>query len=175
MPIYAQWKWIEKTQTFLLVLHFDDDYSEQNLRTREMNFSDPRGKDKLRFYVPEDVISEETFPDAKKRTVVTWAPSHIEAGHLLELLSCANIINGFKLPLKIALRPKLEIGFVKGKNNRKAVKEALEMLREEFMGKKNFLFGYDINYRDNEPISLCCFEVCQEYLNYLKRVLKPYS
>lgn len=34
MPVFVEWKWIEKTETFLAVFHFWDDGNKQNLRMR---------------------------------------------------------------------------------------------------------------------------------------------
>ena len=45
----------------------------------------------------------------KKRTVTTWAPTHIEIGLMAELLTYANIINGLKLNQRIELKPKLDM------------------------------------------------------------------
>jgi hypothetical protein len=112
LPIYAQWKWNEKTETFLLIFHLDParldaDGHKPNLRIREMNFSDFPESDKIEFYVPCRHYSK--FSEGKNRNVVTWAPSPVETGLLQELLSYANIINGFKLPIKLELRQKLEV------------------------------------------------------------------
>jgi len=83
MPIFARWKWQEKTKSYLLIFRFIDDFSKPNLRIK-------------------------THPKSHK-AYVTWAPTHIELGLLSELLGYANIINGFSETAKRELRKKLEV------------------------------------------------------------------
>jgi hypothetical protein len=46
-----------------------------------------------------------------------------------------------------------------------------EMLKEE-LKKKRFLFGWEIDYVNEKPAFVFCFELCTEYFDYLKKVLK---
>jgi hypothetical protein len=115
MPVFFQWEWQENTQTFLLIFHFDADGSKPNLRKQEMTFSDFKGMHTAFIYLPLDFQASEEFKastmDSKRRSVITWAPSHVEVASMMELLSYANIINGFKKDVRSELRSKLEIGF----------------------------------------------------------------
>jgi len=166
MPIFVQWEWQERTKTFLVIFHFYDDYSKPNIRLKKKTFKD----EGLEF----------------ERSTITWAPSHPELGLLSELLSYANIVNGLKLIEKRKLRHDLEIacreeGFLRlywnpidaliesaphrltlfemgdvaiyvGRHN-------VKTLKKEKMEWKNFFF---------------CVELCHEYIDYLKKALKPY-
>lgn len=38
MPILVQWKWIERTETFLVIFHSDGHYSGTNLRSTKITF-----------------------------------------------------------------------------------------------------------------------------------------
>ena len=127
MPIYVQWKWIDRTQTYLLILHFDSDGSEPNLRNRDMAFkSSLCPRDNMKLYYPSEppmgickwseaeerklqTEIEEGISTVRKRIVTTWAPSHIEIGLMGELLSYANRVNGLKQECRLALRTKLDI------------------------------------------------------------------
>jgi hypothetical protein len=174
LPIYAQWKWVEKTQTFLLVLHLDADGSKPNLRSREMTFSKPSRIRKMFWYEPFESYKREEDLDFKKRTVLTWAPTHVEAGLLSELLGYANIINCLKSITKEELRPKLEFDFINSEDL-ESMKNGLDVLEKEFPDEKSRLFGIDKDYRDNKNLTFLTFELCEEYINYLKKVLEKYK
>lgn len=173
MPIFFQWKWQENTETFLLIFHFDADGSKPNLRKREMAFRDPLQNSTLFFYTPLDLLEgDEEIKDSRRRTVVTWAPSHVEAGLISEMLSYANIINGFKKNTKDELRSKLEMAIMDDfreedpYNNYQSLKN---MLKD-----KVYLFGFEKNYKNDKYNLVFCTELCPEYINYLKCILKPY-
>jgi hypothetical protein len=112
LPVYVQWKWQEDTQMFLVILHFDparasEDGWAPNLRSREMIFVRYKTltPESLQNYFPsvlpfkECELTDEQKKDAlsiKKRTVTTWAPSHVEIALVTELLTYANFLNGLK-------------------------------------------------------------------------------
>jgi hypothetical protein len=35
MPVFVEWRWREKTKSFLLIFHFYDDFSRTNLRIKK--------------------------------------------------------------------------------------------------------------------------------------------
>ena len=164
MPILVQWKWKERTKSFLVIFHFYDDYSKPNLRTKKRKF---KGKG-VEF----------------ERATITWAPSHLELGLLSELLSYANIINGLKETEKRALRRDLEIA-VKGNKYLHLywdpIKDLLKLPNKVllFEGPNKVLFlGHTIIKQYEKEIVekdfLFCIELCPEYIDYLKKTLKPY-
>jgi hypothetical protein len=197
MPIFIQWKWQEHTQTFLLIIHFDADGSKPNLRKREMFFS-PNNGAPLRLCFPFDwVYKDEKCSTYMKRSVTTWAPTHVEIGLLSELLAYANIINGLKPWKREELKSGLDvlsIGIDMANNFMKRIKEAgsTEALKEleqvpngieeepikrfvKSCGNKAYFFGAETNYKSGEIESLFGFELSQEYIEYLKKLLKPYE
>jgi len=89
MPILVQWKWVERTTSFLVIFHFFDDYSNPNLRIQKKSGT-----------------MEGFYP--QKEAWMTWAPSHVELGMLRELLRYANIVGGLKESEKRKLRDILE-------------------------------------------------------------------
>ncbi|HSV50263.1 MAG TPA: hypothetical protein VLH35_08090, partial [Candidatus Acidoferrales bacterium] len=128
MTIYVQWKWIAKTETFLMILHMDADFSDRsrNLRIAPKLFlsakdvkNTPLGIGRHDFfYFSEDMkgrLMSEAFEEdfdrtrLKSRSIITWAPTHVETGVLAELLCYANIINGFKKEKRHSLRAYLEL------------------------------------------------------------------
>lgn len=136
MPILVQWKWQERTKSFLVIFHFFDDYSSPNLRIRK----------KSGFW-------EGLYP--QKEAWMTWAPSHVELGMLGELLRYANIVDGLKESEKRRLRDVLE-----GKSSGYVYDMSFEVLPE---GKQLVA--------NSEHLVV---ELCPEYIDYLKKVLKPY-
>lgn len=64
MPTLVQWKWKERTRSFLVIFHFYDDYSKPNTRFKKRKFKDK----KFEF----------------ERPTITWSPSHPELGLLSE-------------------------------------------------------------------------------------------
>lgn len=99
MPVLVQWKWEEKTKTYLVIFHFLDDFSAPNLRMSEAFMSKAKFGDKEIVY---------RSPHAKWTSIMTWAPSHPELGLLSEVLSYANIINGLDYDKKSEVRRFLE-------------------------------------------------------------------
>lgn len=172
MPILVQWKWQEQTKTFLVIFHLDNDYSKPNLRTRKMRFE---GKQPFYLYIPHDLIppdqKQSNLRPIKIRTVMTWAPSHFEIGLLMELLNYANIINGLNETKKRELRKKLEI--VIDLQKKEVYPEYYENFREELLD-KIFLFGYDEISNEKKPKWVFCAELCPEYIDYLRKILKPH-
>jgi len=211
MPIFVQWKWVEKTKTFLVVFHFFDDFSKPNIRFRKKKFTG-NGKSLEYLYVPPDYPTPSECPyvlecpasckdmeelPTQIRTVMTWAPSHPELGLLSELLSYANIVNGLKEIEKRKIRKHLEItmemeekaGKIKHHMARKNKEQALKAYEnaimhwsdylqhfQEFRGKLSgrvILTGSEIS-KNGEETNVFCVELCPEYLDYLKTVLKKY-
>jgi len=178
MPIYVEWKWEEQTQSLLAIFHFYDDFSKPNLRLFK--------KDDERIAV---YYSPKGDRYTTKKTWVTWAPSHSELGLLMELLSYANIINGLKPTEKKKLWTKLihknmwtadrkKFGPMYNKYDydehldivyRKTA-SPLDAKKKMGMGKK--VLFYQIG--ENQPLRSCA-ELCPEYIDYLKKVLKPYT
>lgn len=165
MPIFVQWKWQERTETFLVIFHFYDDYSKPNIRFKK-KFKD----ESLEF----------------ERPTITWAPSHPELGLLSELLTYANIINGLKEMKKRELRTDLEIA-VEGNGKLRLYKAPIENLLQQLPNKKLlfeappfaiFFFSHNhVEVYDKKKIdkdSLFCIELCPEYIDYLKETLAPY-
>jgi len=136
MPILVQWKWKERTKSFLVIFHFFDDYSNHNLRIKKK---------------PE--LWKRLYP--QKEAWMTWAPSHVELGMLGELLRYANIVDGLKESEKRELRDVLE-----GLSSDSIYDISFEVLPE---GKQLVASSEHL-----------VVELCTEYIDYLKRVLKPY-
>lgn len=186
MPIYVQWKWQENTSTFLLILHFDAVGPEKNLRNRDMGFlrviKDTQGQ----LYIPAEFvetvrsraeISSPAYPrDWRKRTVTTWAPSHVEIGLLSELLAYANIINGLKVWERQMLLPALNIVHDIYSNESEKIPPCMTPRWKflKYCGEKAYLLGRDLNYKTHSEETVFCFELSQDYIDYLKEVLKPY-
>lgn len=126
---------------------------------------------------------------------ITWSPSHLELGLLSELLSYANMINGFKEGRKRELRKRLEIA-VKGdrpvKLYENPIRDLLELQneilafetpdtymfikrmesREESMEPRMFGEVYEKKMKGKDWFF--CVELCPKYIDYLKKSLKPY-
>jgi len=153
MPVFVQWKWIERTKSFLVIFHFYDDFSKPNLRIKKYE------KKQLGMISSSEVLEP-------RKAWITWAASHIELALLSELLSYANIINGLKEAKKRKLRSKLE-----------CVKEVRfegdkEIADVKVPIPKKFVFFVE----HGEPVHVvnCFIELCPEYIEYLKKVMKPY-
>jgi len=175
MPILVQWKWEERTKTFLVIFHLYDDYSQPNIRLKKKTFKG--GK------------SEFGSP------TITWAPSHLESGLLGELLSYANIINGLKEGEKRELRRDLEVA-VKEENGYlrlyaypiKNLLESHKVLLFEtpddcvFIRHMDWIdestepkmYGEDYEKKIKGKDWFFCAELSPEYINYLKKALQPY-
>ena len=155
MPILVQWKWKERTKSFLVIFHFDDDYSKTNLR---MNY-----------------VYSVTFPvqidKSRRKAIMTWAPSHIELGMLGEILRYANIINGLNRTEKRELKDKLQGTKAKWEEKGekdsllKDIKEIYEKAGIEFLSAKP-----NLDTKEWEFI----IELCPNYIDYLKKILNPY-
>jgi hypothetical protein len=133
MPVFVEWKWKEKTESYLVVFHFIDDFSSANLRLEEQKAT--------------------IHTDSQKKTIekpwISWAPSHTEIGVLMDVLRYANIIDGLNCSYKRKLRPYLEAHVIKGNIG------------------DNFLI-----YRKIEDC--ICVQLCSDYVDHLKGILKPY-
>ena len=145
MPIFARWKWQEKTKSYLLIFRFIDDFSKPNLRIK-------------------------THPKSHKADLirvadVTWAPTHIELGLLSELLGYANIINGFSETTKRELRKKLEVTY-KDRDTKYINEETLFQL-DQIPDKPYTIY---VNFKEWE----LWIYVCPEYIEHLRKLLKPY-
>ena len=145
MPIFVQWKWKERTRSFLVIFHFYVDGSELNLR----------------------MIKREG------RNITTWAPSHLEMGCLMDVLKYANIIDGLNEAAKRELRKKLEILFVEDKRTSVYNGNAHKALRDTLPPNKIIRLTTSAAKSGFEE-SECCFELCPEYIDYLREVLNPY-
>ncbi len=179
MPILVEWKWIEKTETFLVVFHFWDDSKQQNLRMRILE----QGFETLALVLASDqgtfekgeenTVAVETAPYyeleyPKTKAYLSWAPSHAQFCLLTEVLTYANLINGLKPDARRKLKLPLQ-----GK-----------MKKEEHKGKNEayFLIDYDlltmigwkkaiVSFSSQNTLS---FEVCLEYVEYLRKLIKPH-
>lgn len=178
MPILVQWKWKEKTKSFLVIFHFFDDYSKPNLRVKKMRFE---GSEPPYIYVPQD-FSSTTGRSIKTRPVMTWAPSHVETGLLGELLRYANVVGGLNEAEKKKLRRKLEVIYDVPEKVEKRIKynrHAYEKWKKEILDE---LSGIDMEFhlgcreigKGGEVETVFCVELCSEYIEYLKKLLKPY-
>lgn len=171
LPILIQWKWVEQPPSFLVIFHFYDDYSKPNLRTAEMRFE---GYGPFYIYVPEKLTPRLRPEEPRKvRTVVTWAPSHSELGLLMDLLSYANIVNGFKEQVKRELKKKLIIIDLATDRDLEFVAERIKNFRK-FLVDKIDAFGIQEDQKTGETVWNFYSELCPEYLDYLKEILKPY-
>lgn len=95
---------------------------------------------------------------------------------LSELLSYANIINGLKEAEKRELRKKFEgISFEELKKGAEGKDVYLfDHLKPDVMDKGHYvLLGYEFDKSKKEKW-VFCVELCLEYINHLKKVLKPY-
>lgn len=174
MPIFVEWQWKEKTVTFLTVFHFWDDRQKTNLRMRieEEGFelAAPYQENNLEeeFAPVVTMPYHQDLPYPRTNAYLSWAPSHPEFCFLTELLTYANLINGMKPNLKRSLRAKLEgkATKVKDKNGHEWNKHDVHSELLHFMSKKRMAV-----FTESKGIS---FEVCLEYLEYLRKILKPF-
>lgn len=209
MPIYVQWKWIDKTQTYLLILHFDSDGSKPNLRNKSMVFRKYANNNWYQIYSPtkpptnlcekEDEAQKDFEKEVKEgkiivrdRIVTTWAPTHIENGLLSEILSYANRINGLKPQIRQELRPKIAIGsnvleYVKRARFGEIADDDEELMKNQLdtysnlislvklTGDEPCLLGCDYNFKEEKCESIFCTALTENYIEYLKTLIKPYS
>jgi hypothetical protein len=164
MPIFVQWKWKERTNTFLLIFHFFDDFSKSNLRIKKCE------KGRLLMLTPSEIVSP-------LKAWMTWSPSHLEMALLTQLLTYANIINGLKGDEKDQLKVDLEgqrhllrCGFKKTPLDYFVNVEPRPLLRgiSTMPDKKLVIYSAD----SGELSSFA--ELCPEYIDYLQKMLKSY-
>jgi len=166
MPVFVEWKWKEQTKTFLVIFHYYDDFSSPNLRLKKY---DKREK--------KAIIRTPVGEIETKKAWMTWAPSHVELGLLMNLLSYANIINGLKEAEKRKLRTELE-----GKERMlvecpfagiKFITDVVfdENVRKEIGKEKKTVIYVE---REEDQILHFCAELCPEYIDYLRKVMKPH-
>ena len=161
MPVFVEWKWIERTKTLLTIFHFYDDFSKRNLRL--MKFGDT------------PLFSTEGGLKVKKDWI-SWAPSHPEMALLMQLLSYANIINGLKPSDKKRLWFELE-----GREKDRGFYEDLpktvtpQAVSEKIGRDKKVVFYTEprAEKRGFLPIHTCV-ELSAEYIDFLRRKLNPY-
>ena len=159
MPVFVEWEWKERTKSFLVIFHFCDDFSKPNLRMRKYV------KGELFTISPSEVLEP-------KEAWMTWASSHQELALLSDVLSYANIVNGLKESEKKSLRTKL--GGVE-KVRREHDKEIHEFELDKNAENKIAIFYIECRRPKHEThIVHCCAELCPEYIDYLKKILKPY-
>jgi len=124
----------------------------------------------IRHYIPKDIYPEDAPPTKKPvkiRTVMTWAPNHLELALVSQLLSYANIVNGLSKTERRELRDKLD-------HIVSILTDDHDDIRKEFED-KTFLIGWDDYSVQTDKLShVFCCELCPEYIDYLKKVLKPY-
>ena len=170
----------KKGRRLSLIFHFYDDYSNPNLGTknrivcRDLNMRD--SKVVITYSTPPSSRFQSFIDDGiygkslGKKAIMTWAPSHPELGYLAEVLRYANIIDGLSEEEKRYLRFDLEL--VVGMSDRQfAIDEKrIEDLDFRFADKKKLVF-FDENIAGKMAL---CVELCQEYIDYLKLVLKQH-
>ena len=173
MPVFIEWKWIKKTETFLAVFHFWDDGTKQNLRIRAEEW----GFETCVYIGEKDAPQEGFVPIStlpgylrefpKFNAYLSWAPSHSEFCLLTELLTYANLLNGLKPAIRRGIRPKLE-----GKaltEEREGQKYIYFLLDAELL--KKMPEGTMVSFAGQEGIS---FEVCLQYIEYVRKLAEPF-
>jgi len=173
MPVFVEWKWVEKTGTFLAIFHFWDDGEKENLRMRVKE----TGFETLAWADYENISKKEftsvmtvpfcglTYP--RTNAYLSWAPSHAEFCLLTEVLTYANLINGFKPPNRRKLRSKLQgiktIGIQDGKElvNYEVDSELLAAMPRNSI----------VSFAGQECFS---FEIRLEYVEYLRKLVRPF-
>ena len=167
MPIFVQWKWVERTKTFIAIFYFWDDGTKENLRMQrnEEGFetvtpfeNEGKGEFVSATSLPHFVLS----PPLNK-TYMTWAPSHPEFCFLTEVLTYANLINGLKENEKRNLRYRLE-----GRLIEKGDYMIVDKIHRELA--TSMCDGIIVVFPEG---GICC-KVCPEYIDYLRKLLKPY-
>jgi len=173
MPIFVEWKWVEKTKTFLAIFHFWDDEKRKNLRMRleEDGFetcvyagSDEEEEGNL---IPIDTLPHYILGYPKTKAYLSWAPSHPEFCFLTEILTYANLLNGMKTNEREKFKSKLQ---------GKALKENREGKAYTYFEIDSKLFhsipeGAMVSFAGQDGIS---FEVSLEYVEYLRELLRIY-
>jgi len=175
MPIFVEWQWQENTKTFLVIFHFWDDGQKTNLRMR----IEEEGFETVADIYPDEEEKGEgefvpiiTLPHAirdypRTNTYLSWAPSHPEFCFLTEVLTYANLINGMKPNHKRKLRLKLEGKIIKREEKGYEYFD-FDVHRELFNSMPQ---GTMVSFAGQKGIS---FEVRLEYLEYLRKIVKPF-
>jgi len=163
MPVFIEWKLEEQRQSLIAIFHFYDDFSKTNLRLIESSKA-----------IEPGICSREELIMAE-RPWISWAPSHIDMALLMQMLCYANIINGLKTSEKKKLWFELEGKkhlHDKGLSEHALASYALPDAIIEQIGSdiKVMAFGDP----KDEYVSHTCVELCSEYLDYLRRLLRPY-
>jgi hypothetical protein len=168
MPVFVEWRFQEKTNTYIVIFHFIDDFSSPNVRMKK--------HEKGRRMVSVDRFGCPSLENPKGAWM-TWAPSHPELGFLMEVLSYANIVNGLKVEQKIRLKSRLEA-------RRKWIVHGGHMNEITYLGysdeEMKEIFGENVKlavYVDDPEKDIPLrfgIEICEEYISYLRNLLKPY-
>jgi hypothetical protein len=164
VPVFVEWRWKEKTKTFLVIFHFYDDFSKTNLR---VNSTPEKNRLTLHTFVGGDDFLNDV---ETKGAWLTWSPSHVDLALLMELLTYSNIINGFKEAKKRQLIKHLEFVSRKGTLNEVSGKvERCDWIRG---GAMLGVVGCDkkiADYSENGH-SYSMAELCPEYIAYIKEL-----
>ena len=173
MPVFVEWKWVERTKSLLIIFHFYDDFSKPNLRVMESN-------DDMHAWLYSPKWDS---PEARKgglphleNSWISWASSHLEMALLMQLLCYANIINGLKPFERKKIWFKLE-----GKDVWEYVPDyykprfAAPDTVSKRIGKDTKVILYK-NLRDdsNGHAIHTCVELCPEYIDYIRGILRPH-
>jgi hypothetical protein len=174
MPILVQWKWQEKTKTFLVIFHFYDDFSKPNLRLKKriLNGLDTLQTKQFLTYPIAERTRKSSSEWKVEKPILTWAPSHIDLALLSDLLTHANIINGLPEDVKRDLRYDLEIVVDVGKSEFAIDEKRVADIDRRFPNPCT-LIGRDRN-KEGFFSGSFSIELCPEYINYIKEILKPY-
>jgi len=159
LPILVEWRWKERTKSFLVIFHFYDDFSKPNLRIKRYE------EGHLWLATPYGLITP-------TKAWMTWSPSHPELALLTELLSYANIINGLKESEKRHLRTDLD-PVIRNDAELEIIADFSSIEKEIGEDKKTVVYFEKPEYPTEQPLH-CCAELCPEYIDYLKGILKPH-
>jgi len=164
VPVFVEWRWKEKTKTFLVIFHFYDDFSKTNLR---VNSTPEKNRLTLFTFVGGDDFLNDV---ETKGAWLTWSPSHVDLALLMELLTYSNIINGFKEAKKRQLIKHLE--FISRKGTLNEVSGEVERCDWIMGGAMLSVVGCDkkiASYSENGH-SYAMAELCPEYIAYIKEL-----
>jgi hypothetical protein len=172
MPIYVQWKWNERRKSFLVVFHFYDDFSRTNLRIRKYTPTTIEGYEYSPIRISNINLSK-NIGLIPQKAWMTWAPNIPEMGYLLEVLKYAFMINGgLSESEKRELRIKLEAREDSIVSGRRAYTVPKNIGNE--IGKDKQVVVIDESLTKPQEQPTICVELCPEYIDYLKEMLKPY-
>jgi len=202
MPMFVHWKWDEKQQDFTAIFHFNNESTNPDPPIDRIGF-EFTGIEGMCGYtsihsnqhsIPTSVLevlkgNVGAKPD-KIRATIAWTPSHIELALFTEILRFANAVNELKLDNKRELRDKLQLSsFFEGiinwyKRSEEGVyedwKDAVFNYSEGFsnvldrLQDREVLISSELSSDRSRLDQFICFPVCQEYVDYLKEILKPY-